>query len=195
MNKILYVNACFRDGSRTNELAQHLLGSLKGQIESVNLFDENIEPLDECMLKKRDALLKAGDTDNDFFRMARQFACADTVVISAPYWDLLFPAVLRIYLENITVCGITFRYSEKGIPVGLCKAKKLYYVTTAGGFVGENNFGFDYVKALAVNLFGIENVKFFSAQGLDIYGADIEAIMKKAKENITLDFEETKANP
>ena len=102
MNKILYVNACFRDGSRTNELAQHLLSSLKGQIESVNLFDENIDPLDECLLKKRDALLKAGDADNDFFRMARQFACADTVVISAPYWDLLFPAVLRIYLVNIT---------------------------------------------------------------------------------------------
>lgn len=187
MNKILYVNACFRDGSRTNELAQYLLGSLNGQIQSVNLFDENIEPLDECMLKKRDALLKAGDTENDLFSMARQFACADIVVISAPYWDLLFPAVLRIYLENITVCGITFRYSEKGIPVGLCKAKKLYYVTTAGGFIGENNFGFDYVKALAVNLFGIETVKFFSAEGLDIYGADIEAIMQKAKDNIMLD--------
>ena len=195
MKKILYVNACFKEGSRTNELAQHLLGNLDGEIESVNLYEENIKPLDAEMLSKRDKLLESGRTDDDFLRLARQFASADIIVIAAPYWDLLFPAVLRIYLENITVCGITFRYSEKGIPVGLCKAKKLYYVTTAGGFVGENNFGFDYVKALAVNLFGIENVKLFSAEGLDIYGADIEAIMKKSKENITLDFEETKANP
>lgn len=195
MDKILHINACFKEGSRTDELAQHLLSKLNGQIQSVNLFDEKIPPLDEVLLKKRDELLKNGETDNELFSMAKQFAEADTIVISAPYWDLLFPAVLRIYLENITVCGITFRYSEKGIPEGLCKAKKLYYVTTAGGFIGENNFGFDYVKALVTGLFGIETVKFFSAEGLDIYGADIEAIMQKAKDNITLDDEETKTIP
>ena len=89
------------------------------------------------------------------FCYARQFADADTVVIAAPYWDLLFPAVLRIYLENITVCGITFRYSEKGIPESLCNAEKLCYVTTSGGFIGENNFGFDYVKALSSGFFGM----------------------------------------
>ena len=138
MKKILYVNACFKEGSRTNELAQHLLGNLDGEIESVNLYEENIKPLDAEMLSKRDKLLESGKTDDDFLRLARQFASADIIVIAAPYWDLLFPAVLRIYLENITVCGITFRYSEKGIPVGLCKAKKLYYVTTSGGFIGEN---------------------------------------------------------
>lgn len=195
MDKILHINACFKEGSRTDELAQHLLGKLNGQIQSVNLFDENLPPLNDVLLKKRDELMKNGKTDDKLFSMAKQFAEADTIVISAPYWDLLFPAVLRIYLENITVCGITFRYSEKGIPEGLCKAKKLYYVTTAGGFIGENNFGFDYVKALAMGLFGIETVKFFSAEGLDIYGADIEAIMQKAKDNITLDDEETKTIP
>ena len=187
MDKILHINACFKDGSRTDELTQYLLSNLNGQIQSINLFDEKLPPLDDVLLKKRDELLKNGNTDDDLFCMARQFAEADTIVISAPYWDLLFPAVLRIYLENITVCGITFRYSEKGIPEGLCNAKKLYYVTTAGGFIGENNFGFDYVKALATGLFDIETVKFFSAEGLDVYGADIEAIMQKAKDNITLD--------
>ena len=153
MKKILYVNACFKEGSRTNELAQHLLGNLDGEIESVNLYEENIKPLDAEMLSKRDKLLESGRTDDDFLRLARQFASADIIVIAAPYWDLLFPAVLRIYLENITVCGITFRYSEKGVPVGLCKAEKLYYVTTAGGFIGENNLGFDDVKAIATTLF------------------------------------------
>ena len=187
MKKILYVNSCFKEGSRTNELAQHLLGSLDGEIETVNLYEENIKPLDAEMLSKRDELLKSKKTDDDFLGLARQFASADVIVVAAPYWDLLFPAVLRIYLENITVCGITFRYSEKGIPVGLCKAKKLYYVTTAGGFIGENNFGFDYVKALATTLFGINDVKFFSAEGLDIYGADTDGILQRAKENICID--------
>ena len=117
--------------------------------------------------------------------LARQFASAETVVIAAPYWDLMFPSILKVYLENITVCGITFRYSDKGIPQSLCKAKNLYYVTTSGGFIGANNFGYDYIKALAYGFFGIGNVRFFSAEGLDIYGADVDGIMQKAKKEIS----------
>ena len=182
MKKILYINACFKEGSRTNELAQNLLRQLNGEIQCVNLYEENIMPINEELLNKRDVLLKAGKTDDEMFSYARQFASADIIVIAAPYWDLLFPAVLRIYLENITVCGITFRYSEKGIPESLCNAGKLCYVTTSGGFIGENNFGFDYVKALSSGFFGISDVKFYSAEGLDIQGADVASIMEKAKE-------------
>lgn len=186
MKKILYVNACAREGSRTNELAQHLLGMLDGQIECVDLYKENIRSLNAEILSKRDELVKTGKTDDDFLRLAKQFSFADTIVIAAPYWDLMFPSILKVYLENITVCGVTFRYSEKGIPQSLCKAKNLYYVTTSGGFIGENNFGFDYIKALATGFFGISDVKFFSAEGLDIYGADVAEILHKAKENILL---------
>ena len=88
--------------------------------------------------------------------------------------------------ENITVGDVTFRYSEKGIPQSLCKAEKLYYVTTAGGYIGENNFGFDYIKAVASGFFSIGDIEFFSAEGLDIYGADVNGIMQKAKEDILL---------
>ena len=184
MKKILYINACCKEGSRTNELAQHLLDKLDGQVQTVNLYEENIVPMDSRLLSEREGLIKEGRTDDKALSFAKQFASADTIVIAAPYWDLMFPSVLKVYLENITVCGITFRYSEKGIPQSLCKAENLYYVTTAGGFIGENNFGFNYIKALACGFFGIGNVNFFSAEGLDIYGADVEEIMRKAKENI-----------
>lgn len=186
MKKILYINACARENSRTSELAQHLLSKLDGNVECIDLYEEKIKPLDAVSLSERDELLKAGKTDDDFFHLARQFASADTIVIAAPYWDLLFPAVVRIYLENITVGSITFRYSEKGVPVGLCKADKLYYVTTSGGYIGENNFGFDYVRAVASGFFGISDVSFFSAEGLDIYGADVGKIMQTAKDKIDL---------
>ena len=184
MGKILYIHACCRDDSRTNELAQHLLTKLSGDAQVVDLNKEELRPLMAQELEARNALLAAGDTEHEAFAPARQFAEADTIVIAAPYWDLLFPSVLRIYLENIAVCGITFRYSEKGIPVGLCKAEKLYYITTAGGFIGENNFGFDYVKALTGSLFGIRKVQCFTAEGLDIYGADVAGIMQRAKDNM-----------
>ena len=184
MNEILYINACTREDSRTNELAQHLLCSLDGQVQSVNLYEQNITPLDAQLLSKRDNLLENGKTDDELFSLAKQFASVDTIVIAAPYWDLMFPSVLKVYLENITVCGITFRYSKKGIPQSLCNAKKLYYVTTSGGFIGENNFGFDYINALASGFFGISDVRFFSAEGLDIEGADVRMIMQEAKKSM-----------
>ena len=188
MEKILYINACCRENSRTNELAQHLIGRLNGEIQVVNLHNESIKPFDGQLLSKRDLLIRDGKTDDEMFCLARQFASADTIVIAAPYWDLMFPAILKVYLENITVNGVTFRYSEKGIPESLCKAENLYYVTTSGGFIGENNFGFEYIRAAAKGFFGIGNVKFFSAEGLDIYGADTDGIMNKAKENMICQF-------
>lgn len=184
MKKILYINACCRENSRTNELAQCLIGKLNGQVRVVDLFSNTISPLDAQLLSKRDRLLENGKTDDEMFVLAKQFASADTVVIAAPYWDLMFPSILKVYFENITVCGITFRYSEKGIPQSLCKAENLYYVTTAGGFIGEDNFGFDYIKALCKGFFGIDNVKSFSAEGLDIYGADTDGILEKEKNKI-----------
>ena len=63
-------------------------------------------------------------------------------------------------------------------------ADNMYYVTTSGGFIGENNFGFDYVKTLAVALFGIGSVRLFSAEGLDIDGADVGRILQRAKDNM-----------
>ena len=186
MKKILYINACCKENSRTNELAQHLIGKLNGEVQTVNLYEENLRAVDTKALLKREALVKDGKTDDESLSLAKQFSQADTVVIAAPYWDLMFPSILKVYLENITVGDVTFRYSEKGIPQSLCKAEKLYYVTTAGGYIGENNFGFDYIKAVASGFFSIGDIEFFSAEGLDIYGADVNGIMQKAKEDILL---------
>lgn len=45
-----------------------------------------------------------------------------------------------------------FNYSDKGKIVSLCRAKKLYYVTTKGGY-GTDDFGFKYAEALNKQLF------------------------------------------
>ena len=184
-NKILFVNSCARHNSRTNELAQHLLNCLKGKITHIDLYKTNLLPIDSEELEKRSKNIKNGNFSCLEFEQAKQFADADIIVIAAPFWDLSFPSVLKIYFENITVSGVTFEYSQKGRPQGKCKAKKLYYITTSGGYIGNNNFGFDYVKALAENFFGIDDISFYSAEGLDIFGADVKEIMNEAKEHIT----------
>jgi FMN-dependent NADH-azoreductase len=58
------------------------------------------------------------------------------------------------------------------------------YLTTSGGYIGNNNFGFDYIKGLFSTLFGVDDISFFSAEGLDIYGNDPEKILTEAIEKM-----------
>lgn len=184
MDTILFINACPRPDSRTRELAQHVLSKLEGNVEKLRLFDEHIPPLDLKGMEERDQAVRTGDLSAPILRYAKQFSEADTIVVAAPYWDLLFPAVVRSYFEAVTITGITFKYSPEGFPIGLCKAKKLIYVTTAGGPIGEYNLGFDYVKSLAQLYYGIPEVTCFTAEFLDIIGADVPAIMDAAKKTV-----------
>ena len=187
MDKILFINACVRPCSRTLELAETLLEKLGGDVQEVRLQELSLPLLDLKGMEKRNQAARENDFSDPVFDAAKQFAAADVIVIAAPYWDLMFPAVLKTYLENITVAGITFQYSKEGRPQSLCRAKALYYVTTAGGFIGQNDFGFSYIRALAQSFFGIADVKCYSAEGLDIFGADVETILRKAKAEILAD--------
>ena len=181
---ILYVNACVRKESRTRRLAEMLLAKLDRPVEEIRLEDIAFPAVSEEYLSIRDQLISEGAFQDPLFALARQFSGADDIVIAAPYWDLSFPAMLKQYLEQITVVGITFKYSEEGIPVGLCRAKRLFYVTTAGGFYAPEEYGFGYVKALAQNYYGIQDVRKIEALGLDINGADVNAIMASAADRL-----------
>ena len=183
---ILYVNACVRKESRTRRLAEKLLAKLDRPFEEIRLEEIAFPISNEDYLNLRDRLIARGDFQNPLFDFARQFSEAETIVIAAPYWDLSFPAMLKQYLEQITVVGVTFKYSEEGIPVSLCKAKRLFYVTTAGGFFVPEDYGFGYVKALAQNYYGIPEVRKIEAVGLDIDGADVNAIMAAAEDALSV---------
>lgn len=181
---ILFINACVRGESRTKKLAEKLLEKLNRPVEEVRLEEINFPIVDEDFLNMRDRLISEGSLDIPVFKLARQFSEAETIVIAAPYWDLSFPAVLKQYFEQVNVVGITFRYTEEGIPEGLCKADRIFYVSTAGGIYVPTEFGFGYVKALAQGYYGIGDVRLIEAVGLDIYEADIEAILEEAEETI-----------
>ena len=181
---MLFINACVRGESRTRRLADQLLDRLGTPYEELRLCDMTFPAVDEAYLNARDRLIGSGDLDSPVFDLARQFAGAEVIVIAAPYWDLSFPAALKQYLELINVVGVTFRYTEAGVPVGLCAARRLYYVTTAGGFYVPEEYGFGYVRALAQGYYGIEDVRLLKAVGLDIDGADVEGILRAAEDAI-----------
>ena len=181
---LLFINACVREDSRTRKLADALLKKLNEEYVEVKLENCDFPIANAEFLKKRDSLIAEERWDDPLFDLARQFAEADTIVVAAPYWDLSFPASLKQYFEQINVLGITFEYSPEGLPIPRCKADKLYYVTTAGGAFVPEEFGFGYVKALSQGFYGINDVEMIRATGLDIYGADVDAIVNDAINSI-----------
>lgn len=184
----LFVNACAREESRTLSLCHAYLEG-NPAVEEVRLFERNLVPFDWKMVEERVALIEKADWGDSMFDLAKQFAAADEIVIGAPYWDLSFPAVLKVYIEHVTVNGIVFHYTEEGRPEGLCKAKRLVYITTSGGPCSFANYGFEYLQGIA-HMFGIPETHFISAELLDVIGQDVDAIMNDALTRVR-DLKET----
>ena len=109
---VLFVNACMRgEQSRTLELCREYLEGKENVVE-VNLAEMGLKPFDAGMVAYRAQLQKAGVFDDPIFDLSQQFAKADEIVIGAPYWDLSFPAALKVYIEHVSVCDIAFHYTE-----------------------------------------------------------------------------------
>ena len=188
--KVLFINACIRGkSSRTARLCRAALGEISAIWEDTELMEADLNrklplPLDAERLQKRSQWLSAGNFSDPMFDYAKEFAQADMIVVGAPYWDLSFPALLKIYLEQTCVNGITFYYDEMGKVQSLCAARKVLYITTAGGFIGEDNFGYQYIQGLFLHHYGMPGVDFVSAEGLDIVGATEERILGGAERTV-----------
>ena len=173
---ILFIDACARKGSRSRELAEAALSYISEEdpeVEKVCLYDCDLKPLTENMIEARNDALNKNDYSGEIFNLSRQFAGADIIIMAVPYWDLSFPAILKLYLEAVSVNGVTFTYDDKGVPHGMCKATKLYYVTTAGGEI-----------ALTRGLFGVADTKCIRAVGLDMENVDARRVLENAKSQL-----------
>ena len=125
--KILFINACVRKDSRTLRLCHHYLNLIKQTdplkncvIQTVNLQEKELRPLNEESLKLREEDINRQAFADSRYDCAKDFAAADLILIGAPYWDFSFPATLKIYFENICINRLTFYYDEQGIPNSLC---------------------------------------------------------------------------
>ncbi len=167
--KLLIIDACVRgDVSATRRFYTRYLETIQDQDIEVSLLDlasSGLEPLSKEELSLRDGLSVTEKETHEFCALARELRDADEIIVAAPYWDLSFPSCLKVYLEHVSISGITFEITSSGYR-GLCKAKKARYFCTAGGIV-TSNLGYDYVRAL-FKMFGIENTELYSIEGLDM---------------------------
>ena len=97
---VLYTNACVRSESRTDRIARALLGKTTDKYDEIKLSEIHLQQLSEEELNKRTEYIEKGEYSNPMFDPAKQFADAEIIVIAAPYWDMSFPASLKVYLKN-----------------------------------------------------------------------------------------------
>lgn len=172
--KLLFVDCCISqrgEASRTRLLANayletYLKNHPEAVMERVSVPDLKLAPFSADLLNKRDALAHSGKPDDPVFALARQFRDADRIVVAAPYWDLCFPAALRLYIEHICACGVTYHYTETGCH-GDCQAKRLVYLTSGGDVERPESLGVLYWKQLCA-MFGIERYDYVFAGGMDL---------------------------
>ena len=199
--QILYIDASVREESRTRKLAEEILNHIKTapdeacpgagsespetfQTVTLRLQDAaDLLPLNRERLAQREAALAAGDMEDATLKWARQFKEADLVLIAAPYYDLSFPSLLKIYFENICAVGLTFAYREDGMPYSLCRAKRMIYVSTCGGMGQPDTYGYGYAARLFGTFFEVKQTDLVFAESLDLPGFDPETILADARDH------------
>ncbi len=185
MKKALIVDCCIRGkASRTKQLLEAFCASLSSEYEReyLDLQAEQLRYFTEDYLDERQKLLQEDALEHPRFRYAHQFAEADLIVIAAPFWDLSFPALLKVYIEQVSLDGITFT-TATGALTGSCRAERMVFLTTRGGFyTGDaQEMGSRYLDALHT-FFGIGAYSCIAADGMDVQGYDSAAALKRATE-------------
>ena len=180
---LLFVNACMREGSRTERLARMWLERRRREdVVELDLGKVEVAPLDVPRLALYNECVAAHSFDYEMFEFAKQFAAADEILIAAPLWNYGIPAKLHDYLELVCTQGLTFDLDETGTYVSLCHAKRLTYVMTAGGPepAPEDDHIFGYVRTLATRFWCVPQIEQVAAWCLDFPDVDIDAALEAA---------------
>jgi len=171
MEKLVIIDSCMRAESRTRRIlnaAREVL-STRYDIEIIDVNAAGLLPLTPEGLEER----TSGIVPEQTLSLAKTIAAADRLVVAAPFWDMSFPATLKAFFENMSLYGVTFEDNGHTC-VGLCKCKKVMYITTRGMDIetgSPREQGSSYLMALST-LWGLGEVTTVAAKNLDYLSAD-----------------------
>ena len=182
MSKVLYIKANIKpEGqSRTFKVSDSFIEEYKkanpgDEVITLDLYEEKIDFLRPEDLGKIFGPKDEESRNNPILKYAYQFAEADKFVIAAPMWNLSMPAILKAYIDYISVTGITFKYTAEG-PVGLLNDRKAVHVVSRGGEYANAPYemGDKYLRTILA-FFGITDVETIAIENVDVIGADVES--------------------
>ncbi|GJH40001.1 FMN-dependent NADH-azoreductase 1 [Capnocytophaga sp. HP1101] len=199
--KILIINChpLYHNSEATTVKLAHYAHYLLGlhadvEIEPLELYNPN------CFLPRVDEQMYAAwfsqtPTEEQQRIAARQnelieqFIAADYVFIFSPLHNFNVTSKFKDYVDNIFIAKRTFKYTADGSVGLLSNNKKVVYVQVSGSEYEEDfryipmDLASRYVRSV-LSMMGITKMKLIRAQGMDIAGADREAIVKEAQSEI-----------
>ena len=179
--------------SATNRMVAHLLAKLPaGSVQTVNLAETDIQPLDKAAVEMFIATVFQRQQPNAeqaalFARMmsvVNQVKSARRLVIAYPMYNFGIPARLKDWLDNLVVPGEAFRFGEDGAPQGLMGAHKVLLLQASGSVYSEGrpmaqmDFASSYLKTLLGGFLGFASVDTVRAEGTS--GDNREAAIQRA---------------
>jgi FMN-dependent NADH-azoreductase len=116
--------------------------------------------------------------------LIEELQAADVIVLAVPMYNFTVPSTVKSWIDYVARAGITFQYTESG-PVGLLKGKKVYAVLTSGGYYQdtEKDSVTPFLKTI-FNFFGLDDVEFIHAEGLNISDETREQTAKQVEEKL-----------
>ncbi len=193
MSKVLYIKANIKNEgeSRTFKVSdsfveEYMKNNPQDEVIVLDLYKEKID-----FLRPEDLGVVFGPKNEDskkhpVLKYAYQFAEADKYIIAAPMWNLSMPAILKAYIDYVSVTGITFKYTEKG-PVGLLNNKKVVHIVSRGGEYGDAPYemGDRYLRTI-LEFFGIHDIETIAIENLDVAGVDVQGKIEEGIEKAKL---------
>lgn len=163
------------------------------EVEHIDLFKIRVPVIDAVTFSAWDKLEKKKRlTDieqskiNGMNAIVDQFVSGDKYVFVTSFWNFLFPPVVKAYVDAICVAGKTFKYTDRGLSVGLLGDKSVVHIQARGGYYSEGaaqdlEFGDRYLRTIFAFL-GITNVQSVIAEGLAFDSSKAEEIVARAME-------------
>lgn len=181
MSKVLYIKANIKNEaeSRTYQVSDKFVEEYKknnpeDEIIELDLYKENIDFLRPEDLGKIFGPKDEESRNHPVLKYAYQFAEADKYIIAAPMWNLSIPAILKAYIDYISVTGITFKYTAEG-PVGLLNNKKAIHIVSRGGAYDNSPYemGDKYIRTI-LGFFGIKDIETIAIDNVDVIGVNVQ---------------------
>jgi FMN-dependent NADH-azoreductase len=112
-----------------------------------------------------------------------QFLLADKYVFVTPMWNFSIPAVMKTYIDAITVSGKTFKYTKEG-SVGLLKGKKALHIQSRGDIYSEGpevdkEMGHRYLEVM-MKFYEISSFEGIIIEGQRLFPEKVQEIKEKA---------------
>ncbi len=181
MTTILHLNSSVRStGSISRQLTGEFVEKLKAAHPGANVIERDLakDPVPHLNEQMMGAYFTPPEQRSEEQRrtvklsddLVAELMSADIVVIGAPMYNFSISSTLKAWIDHVARAGITFKYNEQGVPVGLVSGKKFFVFTSRGGVYSSGpakalDFHETYLRG-ALGFLGITDVTFIHTEGV-----------------------------